>query len=109
MAGVPGHLKSNKMKTDLDFAQVEKFKEDLDRCTKCGFCMSSCPVYQEEHVESSVARGKIMLIRALLDGDLTLTDEMAEQLNKCTLCLTCAQNCPAGTPGAGGDYRRPGG
>ncbi len=84
------------MKAAPDFAQVEKFKADLDRCTKCGFCMSACPVYREERVESSVARGKIMLIRALLDGSLTLTDEMAEQLNKCTLCLTCAQNCPAG-------------
>jgi glycolate oxidase iron-sulfur subunit len=84
------------MKTDLDFAQVERFKDDLDRCTKCGFCMSSCPVYKEERVESSVARGKIMLIRALMDGSLVLTDEMAEQLNRCTLCLTCAQNCPAG-------------
>jgi glycolate oxidase iron-sulfur subunit len=84
------------MKTDLDFTQVEKFKADLDRCTKCGFCMSSCPVYREERVESSVARGKVMLIRALLDGSLNLTDEMAAQLNKCTLCLTCTQNCPAG-------------
>jgi glycolate oxidase iron-sulfur subunit len=86
----------NNMKTALDYAQVERFKADLDRCTKCGFCMSACPVYREERVESSVARGKIMLIRALLDGSLTLTDEMASQLNKCTLCLTCAQNCPAG-------------
>ena len=85
------------MKASPDFAQVDRFKADLDRCTKCGFCMSSCPVYREERVESSVARGKIMLIRALLDGGLTLTDEMAEQLNKCTLCLTCSQNCPAGT------------
>ena len=85
------------MKTSPDFAQVEKFREDLDRCTKCGFCISSCPVYHEEHIESSVARGKIMLIRALLDGDLTLTDELAEELNKCTLCLTCTENCPAGT------------
>jgi glycolate oxidase iron-sulfur subunit len=84
------------MKTSPDFTQVEKFKADLDRCTKCGFCMSSCPVYREERIESSVARGKIMLIRALLDGSLTLTDEMAEQLNKCTLCLTCVENCPAG-------------
>jgi len=85
------------MKGSPDFAQIDRFKADLDRCTKCGFCMSSCPVYQEERVESSVARGKIMLIRALLDGGLTLTDAMAEQLNKCTLCLTCTQNCPAGT------------
>jgi glycolate oxidase iron-sulfur subunit len=84
------------MKTSPDFTQVEKFKADLDRCTKCGFCMSSCPVYREERIESAVARGKIMLIRALLDGSLTLTDAMAEQLNRCTLCLTCFENCPAG-------------
>ena len=51
------------MKTDLKYEQIDRFKEDLDKCTKCGFCMSSCPVYREEKVESGVARGKIMLIR----------------------------------------------
>jgi glycolate oxidase iron-sulfur subunit len=85
------------MTTKIDFKQLERFQEDLDKCTKCGFCMSYCPVYQEEHVESSVARGKIMLIRSLLSGELETTDEMVERLNKCTLCMTCAQNCPAGT------------
>ncbi len=85
------------MKTDVKYEEIEKFKADLDTCTKCGFCMSACPVYREEKIESGVARGKIMLIRSLLSGELNVTDEMAEQLNRCTLCMTCAQNCPAGT------------
>jgi glycolate oxidase iron-sulfur subunit len=85
------------MKTDLDYRQISRFKETLDKCTKCGFCMSYCPVYREELTESSVARGKIMLVRALLDNRLSFTDEMENQLNKCTLCMTCAESCPAAT------------
>jgi glycolate oxidase iron-sulfur subunit len=86
-----------KMKTDVKYTEIEKFQEALESCTKCGFCMAGCPVYREEKKESSVARGKIMLIRSLLSGELKVTDEMAEQLNRCTLCMACAQNCPAGT------------
>ncbi len=78
-------------------SQVERFSDALDACTKCGFCMSACPVYQETKVESSVARGKIMLVRALQDGDVELSKELAAKLNLCTLCGTCAANCPAHT------------
>jgi glycolate oxidase iron-sulfur subunit len=85
------------VKTNLNYEEIEKFKDILDKCTKCGFCMSACPVYREEKVESAVARGKIMLVRSLLSDELEITDEMAEKLNQCTLCMTCAQNCPAGT------------
>ncbi|MCJ7606140.1 MAG: (Fe-S)-binding protein, partial [Dehalococcoidales bacterium] len=84
-------------KTDIDYSQIERFAEQLETCTKCGFCMSACPVYTEEKTESSVARGKIMLVRGLLNGDIDMTPELAEKLNRCTLCGTCAANCPAGT------------
>lgn len=85
------------MTTKPKYNEIGKFIADLDTCTKCGFCMGVCPIYREEKVESSVARGKIMLIRSLLDGGLDVTDEMAQQLNRCTLCMTCSQYCPAGT------------
>jgi glycolate oxidase iron-sulfur subunit len=85
------------MTTKPKYAEIEKFKADLDKCTHCGFCMSYCPVYREEKVESSVARGKIELVRNLLSGRLKETKKIEEMLNRCTLCSTCAQNCPAGT------------
>jgi glycolate oxidase iron-sulfur subunit len=62
---------------------------------KCGFCTFWCPVYQEEHIEASVARGKNMMIRGLLAGELDYTQEYADRLNKCTLCMACTANCPA--------------
>ncbi len=85
------------MSTTYQYENIEKFRDELEKCTKCGFCMASCPVYREERIESSVARGKIMLIRALVKGELTANDAMGWQLNQCTLCMTCSANCPAGT------------
>ena len=78
-----------------EFTEIKRFESDLEQCMKCGFCTFWCPVYQEEWVESSVARGKNMMIRGLLAGDLEYTKEFAARLNKCTLCMACTANCPA--------------
>ena len=85
------------MTASTKFEEIQKFQGDLEQCMKCGFCTFWCPVYQVEKVESSVARGKNMMIRGLLDGELDFTKEFAERLNKCTLCMTCTENCPAKT------------
>ena len=77
------------------YEQIKRFESDLSQCMKCGFCTFWCPVYQEERIEASVARGKNMMIRGLLAGDLDYTQEYADRLNKCTLCMTCTANCPA--------------
>ena len=79
---------------ETKFKEIEKFLDDLGQCTKCGACAFWCPVYQEEMVESSVARGKNMIIRGLVSGELGYTKEFADRLNKCTLCMTCTANCP---------------
>jgi len=77
------------------YEQIKRFENDLGQCMKCGFCTFWCPVYQEEHIEASVARGKNMMIRGLLAGELDYTKEYADRLNKCTLCMACTTNCPA--------------
>jgi len=83
------------MAKSIDFAEINRFESDLESCMKCGFCTFWCPVYQEERVESCVARGKNMMIRALIAGELEYTKEYTERLNTCTLCMACTTNCPA--------------
>ena len=74
--------------------QTKKFAEDLKRCIDCGNCTLWCPIYEEEPVESSVARGKHKMIRALLAGEGVYTEEFANLLSKCTLCMACTEHCP---------------
>ena len=64
---------------------------------KCGFCSFFCPVYQEEKVETAVARGKNYLVRQVLAGQQKFTDEMGTIIGKCLLCKRCVANCPAKT------------
>jgi glycolate oxidase iron-sulfur subunit len=81
------------MKKDLkELKKVEKF---ADQCMKCGFCTFFCPVYQEEKVETAVARGKNYLTKLVLKGEQEFTPEMGEIIGKCLLCKRCVVNCPA--------------
>jgi glycolate oxidase iron-sulfur subunit len=84
------------MSDSNQFKEIERFRKENDSCMKCGFCISACPVYREELVESAVARGKNALVQGLLAGQLEFSPELEKRLDKCTLCQTCTANCPAG-------------
>ena len=74
-----------------------ELQQELDRCMKCGFCMSVCPVYNAEKTEGGVARGKITIAEAVIAGDLALDDqEVIDTLFDCLVCKSCMQNCPSG-------------
>jgi glycolate oxidase iron-sulfur subunit len=75
--------------------ELKRFQKDNDLCMRCGFCMSSCPIYREEKVESSVARGRNALVKGLVKGELKYSHEYEERLDKCTLCKNCTVDCPA--------------
>ncbi len=69
----------------------------LDACTHCGFCLPACPTWQEQGEEGASPRGRIVLMRALAEGELPAEDPVLfEQLSSCTLCLACEPACPSG-------------
>ncbi len=80
--------------------EIQTFGEALDNeimaCIMCGFCRASCPVYGETYLESTNARGRVILAYHLLTGRLKPSEGLAERFYKCTTCLNCKATCPAG-------------
>ena len=72
--------------------------EEADRCMKCGFCMSACPVYAVDRRESHVARGRNVLVRMARDGALATDASYRDSLSACLLCGRCEAVCPAAVP-----------
>jgi glycolate oxidase subunit GlcD len=80
--------------------EIQTFGEALDNeimaCIMCGFCRAGCPVYAETSLESTNARGRVILAYHLLTGRLEPSEALAERFYKCTTCLNCKATCPAG-------------
>jgi glycolate oxidase len=79
---------------------LKSFGESLDNeimaCIMCGFCRAGCPTYGETSLESTNARGRVILSYHLLTGRLEPSKELAERFYRCTMCLNCNAVCPAG-------------
>lgn len=80
-------------------AYNEHLEDILYKCNRCGACQAVCPVYTELGVESGSARGKIQLVKALCQGELKWTPEIAKKMDICLQCKRCTANCPGGTEG----------
>lgn len=68
----------------------------LQQCMHCGMCLPTCPTYDETKRERNSPRGRISLMRAVADGDLTASRAFAEEMYYCLGCLACETACPAG-------------
>lgn len=68
----------------------------LQQCMHCGMCLPTCPTYMETKRERNSPRGRISLMRAVADGDLTASRAFAEEMYYCLGCLACETACPAG-------------
>ncbi|MEP6493197.1 MAG: heterodisulfide reductase-related iron-sulfur binding cluster [bacterium] len=71
----------------------------LDACVHCGFCLQACPTYLTLEDENDSPRGRIVLMRALLEGALAPNDESIEtHIDRCLGCRACETACPSGVP-----------
>jgi glycolate oxidase iron-sulfur subunit len=69
---------------------------DPARCMKCGFCMSVCPIYIHDRVETHVARGRNMLIKMAAENRHPRDEAYRSSLTYCLLCRRCESVCLAG-------------
>ena len=71
----------------------------LDACVHCGFCLQSCPTYVALEDENDSPRGRLLLMRSLLDGSLSIDDPAGRgHFDKCLGCRACETVCPSGVP-----------
>ena len=82
------------MKTTYEFEK--KFRDQVLRCSSCGFCQAHCPVFGLNMRPALNARGKMLVLQEVMDGNADLNDELVETLFQCTTCASCSTNCPSG-------------
>ncbi|GAA3325384.1 hypothetical protein GCM10020331_057050 [Ectobacillus funiculus] len=80
----------------------QQFKERMDEdellnCMRCGFCLPSCPTYIESGFkESHSPRGRIALMKAVVDGIIEPSEDVERTLELCLGCRACEPVCPSG-------------
>ena len=71
----------------------------FDACVHCGFCLPACPTYLTLEDENESPRGRLVLMRAMLEGEIAITDpDAATHIDRCLGCRACETACPSGVP-----------
>src|SRR3989454_7355613 len=76
--------------------QVAESEKILRACVHCGFCTATCPTYVLGGDERDSPRGRIYLIKDMLEHDRPATAEVATHVDRCLSCLACMTTCPSG-------------
>jgi len=89
------------MQTNFSLAQladpaIEEAEGILRKCVHCGFCTATCPTYVLLGDELDSPRGRIYLIKDMLENDRPADARVATHLDRCLSCLSCMTTCPSG-------------
>ncbi len=75
--------------------QGASMADAVSACVHCGFCLPACPTYQVLGEEMDSPRGRIFLMKDVLEGTLPL-DDATVYIDRCLGCLACEPACPSG-------------
>ncbi|TMV47466.1 4Fe-4S dicluster domain-containing protein, partial [Thioclava sp. BHET1] len=75
---------------------VARSNKILRACVHCGFCTATCPTYQVLGDELDSPRGRIYLIKDMLENERIPDAATVRHLDRCLSCLSCASTCPSG-------------
>jgi glycolate oxidase iron-sulfur subunit len=78
---------------DPDISEADKI---LRACVHCGFCTATCPTYVLLGDELDSPRGRIYLIKDMLENDRSADAEVVKHIDRCLSCLACMTTCPSG-------------
>src|SRR5439155_10337779 len=89
------------MQTNFTLAQladpnVAEADRILRACVHCGFCTATCPTYVLLGDELDSPRGRIYLIKDMLESGRPATEEVVRHVDRCLSCLACMSTCPSG-------------
>jgi glycolate oxidase iron-sulfur subunit len=77
-------------------SQMARSEKILRSCVHCGFCTATCPTYLLEGDELDSPRGRIYLIKEMLETNRPATVEVVKHIDRCLSCLSCMTTCPSG-------------
>lgn len=80
----------------LAVPQIAESERIIRKCVHCGFCLATCPTYLELGNELDSPRGRIYLIKDMLESGRPASAETALHIDRCLSCLSCATTCPSG-------------
>ncbi|MGC9368117.1 MAG: glycolate oxidase subunit GlcF [Paracoccaceae bacterium] len=75
---------------------IERSNEILRACVHCGFCTATCPTYQVLGDELDSPRGRIYLIKDMLESGRPADEKTVKHIDRCLSCLACMTTCPSG-------------
>ena len=86
------HFSKEQLK-DEDNKSSEKI---FRKCVHCGFCNATCPTYQLLGDELDGPRGRIYLIKDMLENDKPANEKIVKHIDRCLSCYSCMTTCPSG-------------